>query len=100
MASGCKAGASTARLAPELAGRLGEYQQAGVKWLYAGFHGEGRAGRGGILGDGMGLGKTVQTVSFVYAVLAAGRAAPSVASPAHATHLDPPGPGLAPQYAP
>ena len=54
-----KAGSRQATVEPRLACRLGEHQRAGVQWMYAAYHGAHRAGlRGGILGDGMGMGKT------------------------------------------
>jgi hypothetical protein len=44
---------------------LRDYQRAGVEWLYKKYH----ANTGGILGDCMGLGKTVQTAALLIAVL-------------------------------
>jgi hypothetical protein len=40
--------------------RLSPMQRAGVLWLYGAYHGAHKPGyRGGILADGMGMGKTV-----------------------------------------
>ena len=51
----------TAAIHPLLAASLRPHQLAGVRWLIGAFHGAHRPGcRGGILRDGMGLGKTVQ----------------------------------------
>ena len=61
---------------PQLAARLNDYQRIGVEWLYRAYHGAHRAGcRGGILGDGMGMGKTVQSITLAHTLLATGQAA-------------------------
>ena len=52
---------------PELASRLIQAQAEGLGWLYRMYHGEYRPGcRGGILADGMGLGKTVQSIVLIH----------------------------------
>ena len=58
-------------------------QRAGVEFMYGAFHGVHRPGcRGCILGDGMGMGKTVQSISLIHTLLAAKQVWPaSVPSP-------------------
>ena len=66
------AGSLQAAVASGLAERLGKLQKAGLQWLYGVYHGAHCAGyRGGILGDGMGMGKTVQTLVLVHTLLCA-----------------------------
>jgi superfamily II DNA or RNA helicase len=48
--------------------RLREYQRVGVEFLYKRF----RDNTGAILGDDMGMGKTIQTIAFLSAVLRVG----------------------------
>ena len=45
---------------PEFKGKLRDYQQFGLNWMYFLY----QSGLGGILADDMGLGKTVQTIAF------------------------------------
>ncbi|NBV41351.1 DEAD/DEAH box helicase, partial [bacterium] len=45
---------------PGFVGKLRDYQQYGVNWMYF----LAQAGLGGVLADDMGLGKTVQTIAF------------------------------------
>ena len=60
---------------PALAARLSEHQKTGVQFLFGAYHGVHCAGRrGGILGDGMGLGKTVQSIVLVHTLLSARQA--------------------------
>jgi SNF2 family DNA or RNA helicase len=56
----------TYALPSALAAHLCDYQIAGMQWLFGAVHGAHRPGCfGGILGDGTGLGKTIQTVALV-----------------------------------
>ena len=62
-----RAGEHRATVVPELASRLIQAQAEGLGWLYRMYHGEHRPGcRGGILADGMGLGKTVQSIVLIH----------------------------------
>ena len=62
-----RAGRHRATVVPELASRLIQAQTVGLGWLYKMYHGENRPGcRGGILADGMGLGKTVQSIVLIH----------------------------------
>ena len=55
---------------------LRDYQVDGVNWMVSGYD----AGIGGILGDQMGLGKTLQTLTFLaYLKKVSASAAPNVA---------------------
>ena len=66
------AGQHQAAVAPELAARLIPKQKEGLQWLYKVYHGKHRAGCcGGILADGMGLGKTVQSIALMHTLIAA-----------------------------
>jgi len=59
------AGGAEAAVAPPLAERLGSLQRSGLGWLCGVYHGPHRGScRGGILGDGMGMGKTVQALTL------------------------------------
>ena len=63
------AGSFTAIVAPPLAAAISkrEVQVEGVKWLYGAFHGDHQPGcHGAIIGDGMGVGKTLQTIVLVH----------------------------------
>lgn len=53
-------------LPAHIAGELSQYQRDGVTFLYRLFE----RGRGGLLADAMGLGKTVQTICFLGAAFA------------------------------
>lgn len=65
-----EAGGKRARIIGGLARRLEDHQVFGVRWLYAAYHGAHRGGwHGCILGDGMGVGKTLQTIAVVHALL-------------------------------
>ena len=59
---------------PHLAAQLKPHQVAGLQTLFRRLGG-GRKGYGAVLGDGMGLGKTVQAISLVYTLLTSGLAA-------------------------
>jgi hypothetical protein len=64
------AGARRATVDARLAARLSEHQSEGLWWLYEAFHGEHRAGwRGAILGDGMGVGKTLQLLALAHTLI-------------------------------
>ena len=55
---------------PGLARRLKQHQVEGVRWLFAAFNGCLKSGcRGGILGDGMGVGKSLQTLTLVHTLV-------------------------------
>ena len=65
-----EAGGNRARIIGGLARRLEDHQVFGVRWLYAAYHAAHRGGwHGCILGDGMGVGKTLQTIAVVHALL-------------------------------
>ena len=73
-----RAGSRQAEVNKGLAARLSAYQREGVEWLYNAYHGAHRPGcRGGILADGTGLGKTVQTIALIHTLIASGQAPPS-----------------------
>ena len=64
------AAGSQAAVVAALWERLSSLQRAGVQWLYGAYHGAHKPGyRGGILADGMGMGKTVQTLVLVHCLL-------------------------------
>ena len=65
-----QAGHYTAVVDTVLAKRLAEHQVEGLRWLFAAVHGEHRRGwRGGLLCDGMGVGKTLQTLALVHTLV-------------------------------
>ena len=67
----------TATVARPLAAAISrrQVQVDGVRWLYAVYHGGHREGCfGGILGDGMGVGKTLQAIALINTLVAAGQA--------------------------
>jgi hypothetical protein len=71
------AGQVSATVAAPLGAVIGrrKMQIDGVRWLFKAFHGSLVKGyHGGILGDGMGVGKTVQTIVLVHTLIAAGQA--------------------------
>lgn len=67
------AGSISGRVAPELHRVISSRpaQLEGVRWLFKAYHGAHLAGcRGCVLGDGMGVGKTVQTIVTVHTLVA------------------------------
>ena len=56
-----------------LARRLSAHQMQGLQWLFKATHGLNREGwQGGILADGMGMGKTLQVLALVHSLVHAG----------------------------
>ena len=71
-----RAGGAQSRVPAALARRLTPLQIEGVRWLYRVYHGDLRPTiRGGILGDGTGLGKTVQSIALLTALIGSKQAA-------------------------
>ena len=63
----------TAMVDARLAGRLNPHQVVGLRWLFAAYHGEHHPDcRGGLLCDGMGLGKTMQAIALLHTLVTSG----------------------------